>query len=260
MQSRNKRATTTRRRKIKKRSFLTRRFLKIPIWIWLVLLVIGLVNSSGDNTSTSPSVTPTSTVETLASIAPEVTIETTPTIEPTTFSSIESTTSVPTSEPIVEQSITAAPTNTPVPTTDPTQYVLRQGDKNDDVRQLQKRLIVLGYLDGSADGDFGPKTEKAVLAYQKAAGITATGECDYYTYKSITSVDAPEAPKPIATEKPVTNSNDFETTYIGNKNTKKFHYASCSSVDDMKESNKVPLSSRDAAISNNYVPCKRCTP
>ena len=48
--------------------------------------------------------------------------------------------------------------------------------------------------------------------------------------------------------------------YIGNANSKKFHEPSCSSVDDMKEINKVELFSRDDAISRGYVPCKRCDP
>ena len=35
--------------------------------------------------------------------------------------------------------------------------------------------------------------------------------------------------------------------YIGNKNSKKFHYASCSSVKNMKEKNKVELNTREEA-------------
>lgn len=48
--------------------------------------------------------------------------------------------------------------------------------------------------------------------------------------------------------------------YIGNANSYKFHYASCSSVDQMKESNKVEFYSRDEAINAGYDPCKRCNP
>lgn len=48
--------------------------------------------------------------------------------------------------------------------------------------------------------------------------------------------------------------------YIGNKNSMKLHYANCTSVDDMKESNKVEFYSRDEAINLGYVPCKRCNP
>ena len=51
------------------------------------------------------------------------------------------------------------------------------------------------------------------------------------------------------------------TTYILNTNTMKFHYPSCSSVDEMKEKNKqVFTGNRNDVISQGYVPCKRCNP
>ena len=54
---------------------------------------------------------------------------------------------------------------------------------------------------------------------------------------------------------------DFSTEgYIGNKNSKKFHYISCPSVSNMKEKNKVELSTREEAIEKGYVPCKNCAP
>lgn len=52
-----------------------------------------------------------------------------------------------------------------------------------------------------------------------------------------------------------------QATYILNTNTHKFHYPTCSSVDDMKEKNKKEFhGSRDEAIAQGYVPCKRCNP
>ena len=51
-----------------------------------------------------------------------------------------------------------------------------------------------------------------------------------------------------------------EAPYIGNRNSKKLHYANCPSVDDMKDKNKVEFYSRDEAINQGYVPCKRCNP
>lgn len=53
---------------------------------------------------------------------------------------------------------------------------------------------------------------------------------------------------------------DSETTYVLNTNTKKIHYASCSSVDDMKESNKAFTNDYDQAIADGYKPCGRCKP
>ena len=48
--------------------------------------------------------------------------------------------------------------------------------------------------------------------------------------------------------------------YIGNSNTHKFHYRSCSSVGQMNEENKVCFATRDDAIAQGYVPCAKCNP
>ena len=49
--------------------------------------------------------------------------------------------------------------------------------------------------------------------------------------------------------------------YIVNINTGKFHYPSCSSVDQMAEHNKKPVTAtRDELIRQGYSPCKRCKP
>ncbi len=52
-----------------------------------------------------------------------------------------------------------------------------------------------------------------------------------------------------------------EITYVLNTNTKKFHYPSCDSVNDMKEKNKQEVTlSRDELIEQGYKPCGRCKP
>lgn len=64
-----------------------------------------------------------------------------------------------------------------------------------------------------------------------------------------------------ATTKTATTAAAGSVNYILNKNTKKFHYPQCSSVSDMKEKNKVYFAgTRDEAIAQGYVPCKRCNP
>lgn len=74
----------------------------------------------------------------------------------------------PTTEPEVTPVVTMAPT--------PQSYTtLKNGSKGDDVKKLQKQLITLGYLTGTADGKFGPQTEKAVTNFQKINGLTADG-------------------------------------------------------------------------------------
>lgn len=50
-------------------------------------------------------------------------------------------------------------------------------------------------------------------------------------------------------------------TYVLNKNTKKFHYYSCSSVSDMAEKNKIYSDeSPEEIIAKGYSPCKKCHP
>lgn len=70
---------------------------------------------------------------------------------------------------------------------------LQKGDKGDTVVELQKRLIELNYLSGSADGDYGNKTKTAVELFQKEAGIDVTGIADAETQKALYADDAPVA-------------------------------------------------------------------
>lgn len=70
------------------------------------------------------------------------------------------------------------PTDVPEPTITPnTGYRnVKSGDRGDQVKKLQQRLIELGYLEeGSADGAFGNQTRRAVIAFQEANGLTADG-------------------------------------------------------------------------------------
>ena len=48
--------------------------------------------------------------------------------------------------------------------------------------------------------------------------------------------------------------------YVGNRNSRKFHDPSCSSVSSMAEKNKAEFSSREEAIGQGYTPCNRCSP
>lgn len=59
----------------------------------------------------------------------------------------------------------------------------------------------------------------------------------------------------------VPETEEKELSYIGNKNTYKFHYPECKSVSQMKDKNKVYLSgTRDEVISMGYEPCQNCNP
>ncbi|MGI6677598.1 MAG: stalk domain-containing protein [Dehalobacterium sp.] len=60
--------------------------------------------------------------------------------------------------------------------------------------------------------------------------------------------------KNSATEK------DIEANFIGNKNTKVFHYSNCTSVGTMNEKNKVLLQSTHDALDAGYSSCGICRP
>lgn len=50
------------------------------------------------------------------------------------------------------------------------------------------------------------------------------------------------------------------SNYVGNANSKKFHYTDCSAAQKMNPSNRVEFNSRDEAINAGYIPCKKCSP
>ncbi len=52
---------------------------------------------------------------------------------------------------------------------------LRRGDRGARVFDLQRRLNELGYNPGPVDGIFGPRTEAAVRAFQRDAGLVPDG-------------------------------------------------------------------------------------
>ncbi|MBQ9276243.1 MAG: spore cortex-lytic enzyme [Clostridia bacterium] len=53
--------------------------------------------------------------------------------------------------------------------------VLKQGSTGSLVKTMQTKLINWGYLKGTADGIFGPKTKAAVILFQKRNGLVADG-------------------------------------------------------------------------------------
>ena len=69
----------------------------------------------------------------------------------------------------------------------------------------------------------------------------------------------PETTSPVVTEPPA--ATPAGTDYIINANTEKFHYPSCKSVGQMKESNKVFYTgTREELLAKGYDPCGNCHP
>lgn len=86
-----------------------------------------------------------------------------------------------------------AATATPRPTATPSYSAntyLRYGDSGAKVKQMQERLIKLGYLSGKADGDFGSATEAAVIAFQKRHCPYSDGIAGPDTLKALYSSSA----------------------------------------------------------------------
>lgn len=53
--------------------------------------------------------------------------------------------------------------------------VLARGAVGPDVRELQERLRALGFYTARPDGAFGPRTELAVIRFQRSRGLVADG-------------------------------------------------------------------------------------
>lgn len=130
-------------------------------------------------------------------------------------------------------------------------------------------LLANGVLmEGYSVEDKGAGVSYCAFAYNVQPGI----EIDYATGESkladgaqqeeqktatVTPTPSPEPEK----QEPVTGSEASQADYILNTNTKKFHYPTCSSVNDMKEKNKQEFfGTRDETIALGYSPCGRCKP
>lgn len=136
-------------------------------------------------------------------------------------------------------------------------------------------LVASGVLmEGYSVEDAGDGICFCVFAYNIQPGITieyATGESALAEQSAEPSVTT-DSPQTTASQgsnveentdssSQISESPQVTTSYILNTNTKKFHYPTCSSVGQMKESNKQSYSgSRDDLIAQGYSPCGRCHP
>lgn len=114
-------------------------------------------------------------------------------------------TPAPTATPVIVGNETAAPTATATATAtdDATLWpTMRKNDSGQNVAQLQEMLIQLGYLSGTADGNYGTDTEKAVKAFQKANGLTQDGTAGPATQKKLFGGSAKAAPTPTPSPTP----------------------------------------------------------
>ncbi len=64
---------------------------------------------------------------------------------------------------------------------------LRYGSRGAEVKTLQTGLILLGYLNDTADGVFGSRTRAAVVSYQRVNGLAADGVAGRLTRAAVTA-------------------------------------------------------------------------
>ena len=133
-------------------------FLKALLAYMATTLVVAVESTS------TPSVTPVPTPA--------------PTPEPGT-AVVETTAGLPSMEETAVPTATVSLTPPPVPTITPNMkgyHNLGQGDRGEEVKKLQERLIELGYLpEGAADGAYGGQTRLAVRRFQYFNGLTVDG-------------------------------------------------------------------------------------
>ena len=100
---------------------------------------------------------------------------------------------------VAKQTAKPAVTATPKPTATPaysTNTYLRNGNSGKQVRQMQERLISLGYLVGTATSNFDNATEAGVTAFQRRHTSYADGVAGPETLKALYSSSASKASSP----------------------------------------------------------------
>lgn len=110
--------------------------------------------------------------------------------------------------------------------------------------QRESRGRNIGLWDPNKLNEFEAKNNTTVVGSTNNTGSSSNQSSS--TNSSVNQIQ--EDSKPVA------------AAYIGNARSAVFHKASCSSVRQMAEHNKVKLSSRNEAINKGYRPCKNCNP
>lgn len=84
--------------------------------------------------------------------------------------------------------------------------------------------------------------------------------CRFENEGSVTVTEPSSDPTYSAGGTEYQNQSVSETQYVGNKNSGKFHYSFCSSVENMSEKNRVFFAGRNEALKEGYEPCGACNP
>lgn len=89
---------------------------------------------------------------------------------------------------------------------------VKNGDKNDEVKRVQNRLVTLGYM-RSSDGAFGGKTERALKYFQYRNNLPQTGTADKRTQQRMFCADAVKSDT-VVTEYKITVNTSKQRVYV----------------------------------------------
>ncbi|MBH8556295.1 peptidoglycan-binding protein [Nostocaceae cyanobacterium CENA357] len=71
------------------------------------------------------------------------------------------------------------------PASQATRTFLSVGDRGENVRAVQERLLQLNFFNGNPDGNFGDYTRGSVIAFQQSYGLNPTGNVDLQTWQAL---------------------------------------------------------------------------
>ena len=119
-----------------------------------------------------------------------------------------------------------------------------------EVEEAYNRGYVDGYLDGQKIASPTPTPKQTTKSY--------TAPEDLPAYSGAFLLPGPDPTStPDSTAPPQSDVHD----YVLNTNSHKFHYPDCSSVGQMKDSNKKYFTgTREEVIAMGYDPCGNCNP
>jgi len=143
--------------------------------------------------------------------------------------------------------------------------------RNDDQKKpVYKRwwfwVLIVVILLGGKKNTSTVVSETEPLQAKTSVTIETTAETVISTETEIASVETSETLVEETTEpetalSETSEETQYQTTYVLNTNSMKFHYSSCGSADDIKDSNKSTFTgARDDLLAMGYEPCGRCHP
>ncbi|MFJ8130556.1 L,D-transpeptidase family protein [Streptomyces hydrogenans] len=126
---------------------------------------------------------------------------------PTTGASARPSASATPPAPSASASGTATPDGKPSSPAPAAKALMKDGDENEQVRELQARLRQLDHFDRAPTGFYGSITAKAVSGFQKKRGLPETGSVDGATWQRLLGMTK----KPTADELKPSTTNKLDT-------------------------------------------------